>query len=315
MGKRDLLTVGDLTRGEIDGLISKAMDFKGKKGMGDCPLIGKSVGLYFEKSSTRTRVSFEVAVYQLGGQAIYLTGLQTGRGEGVADTARVLSRYLDAIVVRTFKHSTMEDWAHHAGMPVINGLTDLHHPCQALSDLMTIFEKKGSLKGIRIAYIGDGNNVANSLIEAATMSGMHITVSCPKGYEPDKDIVERAKVEASKGEGGLEIVRDPYEAARDADVIYTDVWVSMGQEKEISKRKKAFKDYQVNNKVIEVARPDVIVMHCLPANRGEEITSEVMDGKHSVILDQAENRLHMQKAILCLLLSADRQRWERHSQQ
>lgn len=306
MRKRDLLTVGDLTRGEIDGLISKAIDFKGKKGMGDCPLIGKSVGLYFEKSSTRTRVSFEVAVYQLGGQAIYLTGLQTGRGEGVADTAMVLSRYLDAIVVRTFKHSTMEEWAHHAGIPVINGLTNLHHPCQALSDLLTIFEKKGFLKGIlkgiRIAYIGDGNNVANSLIEAATKSGMYITVACPKGYEPDKDIVERTKAEASKGEGSLEIVRDPYEAARDAEVIYTDVWVSMGQEKEISKRKKAFKGYQVNQKLIKVARPDVIVMHCLPANKGEEITSEVMDGDHSVILDQAENRLHMQKAILCLLM-------------
>ena len=302
MGKKDLLAVEDLTKEEIEGLISKARDFKKKKDMDECPLIGKSVGLYFEKSSTRTRVSFEVAVYQLGGQAIYLTELQTSRGEGIADTARVLSRYLNAIVVRTFKHSTIEEWAYYAEIPVINGLTDLHHPCQALSDLLTIYEKKGHLKGIRIAYIGDGNNVANSLIEAATKSGMYITIACPEGYEPDKDIVERAMAKASKREGDIKIVRDPYDAAKDADVVYTDVWISMGQERETAKRKKAFRGYQVHKGLVEMARPDVIVMHCLPAKRGAEITSEVMDGKHSVILDQAENRLPMQKAILCMLI-------------
>lgn len=228
--------------------------------------------------------------------------IQLSRGESVADTARVLSCYLDAIVIRTYDHAIVEEWAREATMPVINGLTDLSHPCQALSDLLTIREKKGRLKGIKIAYIGDGNNVANSLIEAAAKMGMVIALGCPVGYQPEQHIVDRARVEAEKTGALIEISQDPHIAAKGADVIYTDVWISMGREREHARRLKVLAPYQVNSRLLQRAKPDAIVMHCLPAHRGEEISAEVLEGSQSVIFDQAENRLHMQKAILTNLL-------------
>ncbi|HBR21161.1 MAG TPA: ornithine carbamoyltransferase [Nitrospiraceae bacterium] len=300
--KRDFLTLWDLSSEEIDKLLKRAVDMKSGIDAGKCPLIGKSIGLLFGKASTRTRVSFEVGIYQLGAHSVYLTPneIQLGRGETTADTARTLSRYLDAVVVRTFGHDLLEEFASHSSMPVINGLSDLHHPCQALADLMTILKKKGRLKDVRVAYIGDGNNVANSLIEAASRMEMNLTVACPEGYEPDSEVFEKAKASA-KSE--IIILRDPKEAAGRADVIYTDVWVSMGQEKEAEEKRKRLRDYQINSKLLSCAGKDVIVLHCLPAHRGEEITDEIMDGSHSAVFDQAENRLHVQKALLEMLLS------------
>lgn len=299
--KRDFLTIWDLTKDEIENLIKRALELKSGADKNKCPLIGKSIGLFFEKPSTRTRVSFEVGIYQLGGQSIYLSPkeMQIGRGESIADTARVLSRYLDGMVLRLYSHSTIEEFAIYSTVPVINGLSDLHHPCQALGDLMTIFEKKGRLKEIRLAYIGDGNNVANSLIEAAALTGINLTIACPEGYEPDPDVLDRAREEAA---GDILILRNPKEAASRADVIYTDVWVSMGQEKEEEKKKIKFKEYQINSQLLQCAKNDVIVLHCLPAHRGEEITDEIMDGKNSAVFDQAENRLHAEKALLEFLV-------------
>jgi len=299
--KRDFLTLWDLSSEEIDKLLKRAIDMKKGVDASRCPLIGKSVGLLFGKASTRTRVSFEVGIYQLGAHPVYLTPneIQLGRGETTADTARTLSRYLDAVVIRTFGHELLQEFASHSTKPVINGLSDMHHPCQALADLMTILEKKGRLKGIKVAYIGDGNNVANSLIEAASRMEMNITAACPEGYEPDADVLERAKA-SSKSE--IVVLRDPKEAAGRADVIYTDVWVSMGQEKEAEEKRKRLRDYQINSKLLSCAKEDVIVLHCLPAHRGEEITDEIMDGPRSVVFDQAENRLHAQKALLEMLV-------------
>jgi ornithine carbamoyltransferase len=299
--KKDFLTIWDLTKDEIEYLIKRAVELKSGKDGGKCPLIGKSVGLFFEKPSTRTRVSFEAGIYQLGGQSIYLSPkeLQLGRGESIADTARVLSRYLSGMILRTYSHSTIEEFASHAAVPVINGLSDIHHPCQALADLMTIFEKKGKLKGIRVAYVGDGNNVANSLIEAAAKTGMDITIACPEGYEPDAEALDRARNSAS---GEIIVLRNPKEAAGRADVIYTDVWVSMGQEQEAEKKKKKLKDYQINGQLVQCAKKDAIVLHCLPAHRGEEITDEIMDSPMSAVFDQAENRLHTGKALLEFLI-------------
>lgn len=302
--KRDFLTLWDLSSGEIDILLKRAIALKSGIDADKCPLIGKSIGLLFEKASTRTRVSFEVGIYQLGAHPIYLNPneIQLGRGETISDTARTLSRYLDAVVIRTFGHDLLEEFASHSLIPVINGLSDLHHPCQALGDLMTILEKKGFLKDIRIAYIGDGNNVANSLIEAASLMGMDLIIACPEGYEPDPDVLERARsAEGRKGE--IIILREPKEAAGQADAVYTDVWVSMGHEKESEERRKRFKDYQLNSRIISCAKKDAIVLHCLPAHRGEEITDEVMDGPHSAIFDQAENRLHAQKALLEMIVT------------
>lgn len=295
--KRDFLTLWDLSSEEIDILLKRAIEFKSGKDANKCPLIGKSIGLLFEKASTRTRVSFEVGIYQLGAQAIYMNpkDIQLGRGETIHDTAKVLSRYLDAIVIRTFSHGTLIEFASNSSIPVINGLSDLHHPCQAIGDLMTILEKKGRLKGIRLAYIGDGNNVANSLIEAASRMEMDMAIACPEGCEPDLDVLERARAEA---ESEILILRDPREAAGMVDVVYTDVWVSMGQEKEAEEKKRKLKDYQVNSRLISCAKKDAIVLHCLPAHRGEEITDDVIDSPQSVVLDQAENRLHTQKALL-----------------
>ncbi|MBI5205495.1 MAG: ornithine carbamoyltransferase [Nitrospirae bacterium] len=298
--KRDFLTLKDLSREELDALLKKASELKSGKDANQCLLIGKSIGLLFEKASTRTRISFQVGIYELGAQAIYLnpSEIQLGRGETIEDTARVLSRYLQGIIIRTFTHQKLERFAQNSAIPVINGLTDLHHPCQALADLLTIKEKKGKLKGVHLTYIGDGNNVANSLIEASAMTGIHFTIACPKGYEPNGTIYKKARSEGAI----VKIVRNPKEAAKAADVLYADVWVSMGQEKESAKREKLFKGYQLNKRLLKLAKPDVIVMHCLPAHRGEEITDEVIDSPQSVVFDQAENRLHTQKALLELLI-------------
>ncbi len=300
--KRDLLTLWDLSAAELQSLIERGVKLKGGEDRNKCPLIGKSVGLLFEKTSTRTRISFETGIYQLGAQAVYMNSadLQIGRGETIRDTAMTLSRYLSAIVMRTSAHSRVEDLASHASIPVINGLSNLHHPCQILADLMTIYEKKGRFEGIRLAYVGDGNNVANSLVEASSRMKINLVMACPEGYEPDPDVLERAR---ENGGGEIIILRDPREAAGRADVIYTDVWVSMGQEKEADEKRRRFKPYQVNSGLLSCAKKDVIVMHCLPAHRGEEITDEVIDGPQSVVFDQAENRLHAQKALLEFLFS------------
>jgi len=300
--KRDFLTIWDLSAGEIRSIVDRALKLKRGENRSACPLIGKSVGLLFEKASTRTRVSFETGIYQLGAQALYMNAseLQMGRGETVADTAKTLSRYLSAIVMRTYEHSRVEEFASHATAVVINGLSNRHHPCQVLADLLTIQEGKGRLGGIRLAYIGDGNNVANSLIEAASRLEIHFVMASPEGYEPDPDVLERARVNA-KSE--IIMLRDPREAAGRADVIYTDVWVSMGQEKEAEERRKRFGPYQLNEALLSCAKKDVMVLHCLPAHRGEEITDGVMDGPHSAVFDQAENRLHSQKALMEFLLA------------
>ncbi|GAB4538532.1 MAG: ornithine carbamoyltransferase [Thermodesulfovibrionia bacterium] len=298
--KRDFLRILDLSGNEIEAIIKRAVQMKSSRVISECPLIGKSIGLLFDKASTRTRISFQTGIYQLGAQAIYINAneLQLGRGETIEDTARVLSRYLHAIVIRTYSHHIIETFAKESTIPVINGLTDLHHPCQALADLMTVFEKKGRLRGIKLAYVGDGNNVANSLIEASSLMGIEMRLACPKGYEPDEGIYKEA---VSIG-GDIKLFHIPDDAVRDADVIYTDVWVSMGQENESKKREMAFKDYQVNRRLVGLARPDAIVMHCLPAHRGKEITDDVIDSPQSVVFDQAENRLHTQKALLEMIV-------------
>jgi ornithine carbamoyltransferase len=299
MAERDLLALRNLSAEEIRRLINRA-----KARTPSRVLAGKSVGLFFEKSSTRTRVSFEVAIAQLGGYPVFLPAqeIQLGRGETVADTARVLSRYLDALVIRTFGQDRLEEWARHATIPVINGLTDAHHPCQILADLLTIDEHKGRLNGTVVAYVGDGNNVAHSLLEGCAMMGMTCRVAAPSGYHPDAEIVKWAELEAQKSGGAVWIGEDPREAARGADVLYTDVWTSMGQEAETAARIAVFRPYQINADLLRLAKPDAIVMHCLPAHRGEEITDEVLEGRQSVIFDQAENRLHVQKAVLELLV-------------
>jgi ornithine carbamoyltransferase len=302
MKKKDFLTLRDLSLKEIDHILERAAEFKSGIDVAKCPLIGKSIGLLFEKASTRTRVSLEVGVYQLGAKAIYMNPkeIQIGRGETIHDTAKVLSRYLDAVVIRTYSHATLSEFASHSSIPVVNGLSDSHHPCQALGDLMTIAEKKGRLKGIRLAYIGDGNNVANSLVEAASMTGINLVLACPEGYEPDHDIFDKARASAKSD---ISIVKDPEEAVNGADAVYTDVWVSMGQEKEAVEKKRKLSKYQLNGKLLSHARKNAIVLHCLPAHRGEEITGEVIDGPQSVVFDQAENRLHTQKALLEFLLT------------
>jgi ornithine carbamoyltransferase len=299
--KRDFLTLWDLGSEEISRLIERAAALKAGADRNSCPLMGKSIGLVFEKASTRTRVSFEAAIYQLGANAIYITPGETqlGRGETVADTAKVLSSYLDAVIIRTFDHERIEEFAANSSIPVINGLTNTHHPCQALADLMTIRQKKGRLEGVKLAYIGDGNNVANSLIEGASRMGIHLYVACPEGHEPDPFVLERARQEA-KSE--IIILREPREAAGRADVVYTDVWVSMGEENKAEEKNKKFRSYQINDALLACAKPDAIVMHCLPAHRGEEITSEVMDGPRSVVFEQAANRMHTGKALLETLL-------------
>ena len=261
--------------------------------------------MIFQKSSTRTRVSFEVGMYQLGGSALFLSAndLQIGRGEPVRDTARVMSRYVDGIMIRTFSHAEVEELAHYSTIPIINGLTDLLHPCQALADLFTVREHKGDLKGLKMAYIGDGNNMVNALLHGCAKVGMHITVATPAGYAPNKQIIAEAQEAAALSGSKITITNSPLEAAAGADVLYTDVWASMGQEAEQMARQRAFADFQINSAALQVANHDAIVMHCLPAHRGEEITNEVMEGPQSVVFDEAENRLHVQKAIMALLMN------------
>jgi ornithine carbamoyltransferase len=304
--KKDLLTISKLTPAEVKAIIDRSVVLKRmqQQGIVHQPLANRSLGMIFEKSSTRTRVSFEVGMYQLGGQALFLSSddLQLGRGEPVADTARVLSRYLDGIMIRTFSQEMAEELALHATIPVINGLTDLHHPCQALADLFTIYEKKGSLKGIKLAYIGDGNNVANSLLEACVKTGMHFSIACPLGYELNPSVLSEAQAAAGVTGSHIETTSDPYQAVMKADVLYTDVWASMGQEAEHAKRVKAFQGYQIDRKLLKTASPEALVMHCLPAHRGEEIAADVIDGPQSVVFDEAENRLHTQKAVLEMLM-------------
>jgi ornithine carbamoyltransferase len=301
--KKDLINIYDLEAADFEQIWKKSKKLKKdlKEGKPHASLKGKTLGMIFDKSSTRTRISFEVGMYQLGGIALFLNSRDTqiSRGEIITDTALMLSRYLNGIMIRTFTQVSVEEFAHHATIPVINGLTDLLHPCQILSDLFTIKEKKGSYEGLKIAYIGDGNNVANSWIEAATRLPFELALSCPKGYDPDDHIMAKGVKESKEG---ITLYRDPTEAAKNADILYTDVWSSMGQESENEKRKKIFKDYQINAKLLKKAKKDAIVMHCLPAHRGEEITDDVIDGPQSVVIDQAENRLHVQKAILELLL-------------
>jgi ornithine carbamoyltransferase len=305
--KKDLLAISDLTSREIDDILRLSASLKKlqKQGRTHQPLKGKSLGMIFEKSSTRTRVSFEVGMYQLGGQALFLSAndLQIGRGEPIADTARTLSRYLDGIMIRTFAQATVEELARHASIPVINGLTDLHHPCQALADLFTIKEKRGKLKGLKFSYVGDGNNMAHSLIEACVKTGMHVSLACPPGYEPDAGIMREAKLAAARTGSEVRLSNDPGKAVADADIVYTDVWASMGQEGEHARRVSAFRGYQVDAKLVKMADPKALVMHCLPAHRGEEISAEVIDGPQSAIFDQAENRLHTQKAVLEILMA------------
>ena len=303
--KKDLLTIGQLPDDIFWEILNRSKVLKQalQKGVAHRSLEGKTLAMIFEKLSTRTRVSFEVGMCQLGGHGVFLSSADTqlSRGEETRDTARVLSRYVDAIMMRTFAHETVLDMARYASVPVINGLTDTHHPCQVLADLFTVQEKLGALKGLKIAYIGDGNNMANSLIEGAVKAEMDIALACPEGYEPEPGILESARIKGG-GASKVELVRSPLMAADGANVLYTDVWASMGQEAEHEKRLKAFSGYQVNSRLLEVARPDVLVMHCLPAHRGEEITDEVIEGSRSVVFDQAENRLHVQKALLEILM-------------
>jgi ornithine carbamoyltransferase len=301
--KKDFLSLYDLERADFDAVFEKADKVKKmlKAGVSHTPLSGKTLGMIFDKSSTRTRISFEVGIYQLGGMALFLNNRDTqiGRGEDISDTARVMSRYLDAVVIRTYSQSFVENFARYATIPVINGLTDQQHPCQILSDLFTIVEKKGKYKGLKIAYVGDGNNVANSWIDAAARLPIQLSLACPEKYEPDRDILHRAM---KRTKGGITVYRNPADAVMDADVIYTDVWASMGQEAEKEERKKIFRKYQVNEEILARAQEDAIVMHCLPAYRGEEITADVIDGPQSVVIDQAENRLHVQKALMEILI-------------
>jgi ornithine carbamoyltransferase len=291
---RDFLAIPDYSREELLALFDLAERMR-KGDYKDKPLAGKSLAMIFMKASTRTRVSFEVGAWQLGGHALFLSprDVQLGRGEPIADTARVLSRYVDGIMIRTFAHSEVEELAKYADVPVINGLTDLLHPCQILADLLTIRQHLGSIDGRKVAWIGDGNNMANSWINAAYRLGFDLTLACPEGYDPDRTILERAQKVAN-----VRVVRDPGEAVEGADVVNTDVWASMGQEDEQAVRERAFKGYIVDEALMSRAQQDAIFMHCLPAHRGEEVSAAVIDGLQSVVWDEAENRLHVQKAIM-----------------
>jgi len=304
---RHFLSIADLSSDEIWAILDKARalkDERQKTGENEPLLQGKTLGMVFQKPSLRTRVSFDMAMIQLGGQALYLSPneIQLGKRESVADVARVLSRYVDAIMARVFAHRDVEELAAYSRVPVINGLSDFNHPCQGMADLLTIYERYDKLTGLKLAYVGDGNNVAHSLLLGASKTGMHITVATPTGYEPHPAVVRLARTFAAESGSEVIITNDPRRAVRDADVIYTDVWTSMGQEAEAEQRLKVFPPYQVNSELVAQARPEVIVMHCLPAHRGQEITDEVADGPHSVLFDQAENRMHAQKAILVSLL-------------
>jgi ornithine carbamoyltransferase len=303
---RDFLTLKDFTRQEIEEMVNLGIDLKAKQkaGISTPILAGKTLGMIFQKSSTRTRVSFEVGMYQLGGSALFLStnDLQIGRGEPIKDTARVLSRYLDGIMIRTYSHADVEELAEYADIPVINGLTDDYHPTQIIADLITIQEHKGKLEGIKFAYVGDGNNMTHSLMIGCAKVGMDVTVACPDGYMPNPEIVALAQGYAVESGGSVTVMRDPKEAVKDVDVVYTDTWASMGQEAEKEIRKKAFAGYQVDDAMMALAKPDAIFMHCLPAYRGMEVTDEVIESAQSVVFDEAENRLHAHKAIMASVM-------------
>jgi ornithine carbamoyltransferase len=306
MKGKSLASLWELTKEEIVEILktSELLKLQLLRGQEHPLLKGKTLAMIFEKPSTRTRVSFEVGMWQLGGYALYLSSsdLQLGRGETIGDTSQVLSRYANGIMARVFKHQTILDLIRYSRVPVINGLSDFSHPCQGLADLFTVYEKKGQLSGLKLAYVGDGNNVAHSLIYGCSKVGMDIALACPKGYEPDSEVVSKAKEEAKRNGCAVKVTNDPKEAVRGADVVYTDVWASMGQEKEHEKRVKIFKPYQVNAQLVKEAKEDYLFMHCLPAHRGEEVTDEIADSRNSVIFDQAENRMHAQKAILALIM-------------
>lgn len=305
---KDMLSIHDLSVDEVQEILALAKELKAKQkaGVPHKILKGKTLGMIFEKSSTRTRVSFETGIYQLGGQALFLSNrdLQLGRGEPIRDTARVLSRYLDGIMIRTFGHDRVEELAKWADIPVINALTDLLHPCQVLTDLLTIEEYKGkNLKGLKMAYVGDGNNMTNSFLYGCAKVGMTFVAATPEDYRPDATVFKNALEDAKETGASLSLVTDPHEAVKDADIVVTDTWASMGQEAEHEARKKIFAPYQVNKELLEGADKRVIVMHCLPAYRGEEITEEVLEANADVIFDEAENRLHTQKAIMALTMA------------
>lgn len=303
---RDFISIHDFSTEEIGYILKTGADIKKmqKAGQSHHYLAGKTLGMIFQKSSTRTRVAFEVGMYQLGGHALFLSSrdIQIGRGEAIKDTALVLARMLDGIMIRTFSHDEVLELAYWASIPVINGLTDLLHPTQVIGDLMTIKEHKGELKGLKCAFIGDGNNVAHSLLFGGAKVGMDVVIASPPGFEPDNKILQMAQEDARATGAKLWVVEDPAEAISDADVVYTDVWASMGQEDEADKKEKKFLKYQVNSKLMSLAQKDAIVLHCLPAKRGKEITDEVMDGKQSVVFDESENRLHAHKAIMAVVM-------------
>lgn len=302
--KRDLISLQDFSTKEIGEILDLAKRLKRDRGFCAEHLKGKSIGLLFQKPSNRTRVSFEVGVYQLGGNCLYLgpEEINLGVRESTADVAQTLSRYLDGMVARTHTHQDIVDLAQYARIPVINGLSDFYHPCQALADVFSIQEKFGKLKGVNIAYIGDGNNVCHSLMLACAKVGAHLRIATPEGYEPREEVLEKARACAGETGATVSLSHVPQEAARGADVIYSDVWVSMGQEMEAGKRLTDFNDFQINAELASLARKDYIFMHCLPAHRGQEVTEEVIDSTHSIIFDQAENRLHVQKAVLKFLI-------------
>lgn len=303
---KHLLSIHDLSCEEVNKILDVAGDLKAKQkaGIEHKLLAGKTMGMIFSKSSTRTRVSFETGMYQLGGHALFLSSndIQLGRGESIYDTANVLSRYIDGIMIRTYKQSDVEDLAKYGSIPIINGLTDLLHPCQALTDIFTTYEHKGKLEGLKLAYIGDGNNMAHSLMYAAVKVGMDVSVATPKGYECVQEIVDNAKDDAKLTGATVDISNDPERAIANADVVYTDTWVSMGQEEEKAERLKIFEGFTIDKKLFSKAADDAIFMHCLPAYRGYEVTEDVIDGPQSVIFDEAENRLHVQKAIMVLTM-------------
>ncbi|WP_299448018.1 ornithine carbamoyltransferase [uncultured Phascolarctobacterium sp.] len=304
---KDLLSIHDLSVGEVATILDVAKKLKRKQKNGEPHqyLKGKTLAMLFSKASTRTRTSFEVGFWQLGGHPIYLSdsASQIGRGEPIRDTARVLSRMVDGIMIRTFSHDSVVELAKYATVPVINGLTDLLHPCQALTDMFTIQEKMAVLKGRKLVYVGDGNNMAHSLMYACAKVGMNMVCASPKGYQPDPLVLAEAQADAAQTGCTITVEEDLLKAAQGADVLYTDVWTSMGEEAEREVRFKALHNYQINQTLLDAARPECIVLHCLPAHRGEEITEDVLEGPHSVVFDQAENRLHVQKAIMALLMS------------
>jgi len=301
---KHLLSLNDFSKEELAGFVSRALELKEQRrnGVSHHLLVGRTIGLVFEKPSTRTRVSFESAMYGLGGQVIFLSARDTqlARSEPLKDMARVMSRYVDGMVVRTFGQHVVEELARYATVPVINALTDLHHPCQVLSDVMTVVEKKGPVEALKIAWVGDGNNMANSWIQAAARFGFELTLACPEGYEPNEAIIKAAQRDAVRP---ITLLREPVDAVRDADVVNVDVWASMGQEEEQQERLKYFSKYQLDADLLKAAAPEAIVLHCLPAHRGEEITDEVLESAQSVVFDQSENKMHMHKAILEGLLS------------